>query len=201
MAKKKPPNRHLEAMMALDEGKPNPSSEGVVLLDANEHNKKRRKICANLPWKEIKALYCAGVKGETIVGEYPGLTLSVLNKRASRKKWQSPAQLRKEAERLARRSEAIAKDLGEFVPDNPDAKLAEMVSRGIISHRVAILEEVEKSIEDLRERGPLPINSVNDLAKLDEVARRNLGLDKEDASNKFIFNLNALNASPEPIDV
>ena len=87
------------------------------------------------------------------------------------------------------------------VIDDPAEALALRIVQGQVTHRTNILKEVDRSMKKLKKGKALVPQSINDLDKLDQIARRTLNLDAEEAQNKFIINMQAFGTPPEVIDV
>jgi transposase-like protein len=160
----------------------------------------------HLPWKEIETLYCSGVSAVQLAAEYPPATKTAIEKRASRNEWFTPARLRAKAKALIAKSERLARDMPQelmekVVIDDPAEALALKIVQGQVDHRNNILEQVDRSMKKLKTGKPLEVQSINDLAKLDEIARRTLNLDAEEAANKFVINMSGFAEAPQIIDV
>jgi len=186
-------------------------------LDAVEGRRKRlppisspvpktaRVDLSKLPWKTIEALFCAGVPVEEIAVEYSPATVSAINKRAERGEWMSPERLRKKALALVKKSEALSKRLN--IPlttevatvDDPVEALALKIAQGTVEHRSNILDEVGRSMKELKEGSALKIRTFADLEKADNIGRKALNLDQEDEGSKFIVNLHASSSKPSMV--
>jgi hypothetical protein len=166
----------------------------------------KRGSMKHLPWKEIEVLYCSGVSSAQLAAEYPPATTTAIEKRASRNEWLTPSKLRAKAKALIARSEKLADEMPaelmeKKVIDDPAEALALKIVQGRVAHRNNILNEVDRSMKKLKKGKALAPKSIGDLDKLDQIARRSLNLDAEEAQNKFIINLNAFSSAPEVIDV
>ena len=164
------------------------------------------KSMKHLPWKEIETLYCSGISAVQLAAEYPPATKTAIEKRASRNDWLTPAKLKAKAKALIAKSEKLARDMPQElldapIIDDPAEALALKIVQGQVSHRNNILSEVDKSMKKLKKGDGIKVETIADLAKLDDIARRTLNLDAEEAANKFVINMSGFAEPPQVIEV
>ena len=156
------------------------------------------------PWKTVEALWCAGVPTNELAHEY-GVTCDAITYRARKYDWLSPVALNKKAEKLLKKAGLMAADMGidpsdgeVALPDDPIQALALRMAESGISHQTNMIDEAQRLMEEVRAAEPLKVRSISDLDKLDVMARRNLGLDKEDKREGFVISLTSFDHPPEP---
>ena len=134
-------------------------------------------IPSSIPWSEIKHKYETGRMNSTEISRQYGVKADTVRKRAQRQQWQTPSGLRDKARELLRKADHIDGQVSD--------ELIEDFKERRNSHRKRMAKIADQYLNDVAD-GVIDINvsSMNDLKALDDITRRNLGMDIEDEANK-----------------
>lgn len=149
-----------------------------------------RKPSQELPWEEIRVLFALGMPIANIAKKFD-MNAAKIYRRAKKHKWAEKEQSVKaelantslENWQLSKgkQPQPIVEVINDFYKEKSD------------NHKKAIIDITEQQIKAIKDNPP-PIESIDDLEKVDKIARRNLGLESEESgkTNNYILNLAVL---------
>jgi len=145
-----------------------------------------RRTISNATWTEIRTAYASGI-GLREIARNMGLPEGTVLAHAKREGWTQQIQ---SAKALAKREDAV-------LPTPVEAVAMSMRQRGErhVERMAGVSERGVDQIETMN--GPEILNSVDQIEKLDKVARRTFGLNDNPYSG---FTLNVLNINSIEID-
>lgn len=124
-------------------------------------DKARGMAIEGMPFKEIR--------------EALGISYTALRKRSEAEQWPTP-------QRVKRAVYAETKRQERQTLDDVRNEVAQRFANERSQHRERILEAVKSALSNI-DPETITVKSVNDLKTLDDIQRRNLGMDLEDESN------------------
>src|SRR5262245_46100936 len=150
----------------------------------------RRKITTEI-WEQVKTAFASGIALREIarkMGISPGTILS----RAKREGWTRQVQ---SAKALSKRKDAPA-----VSPVEAAAMSLHQRGERHVERMAGVSERGVDHVETMD--GPEILNSVDQIEKLDKVARRTFGLNDDDAHNpNAIINIAMLSVDPESVSI
>jgi len=150
----------------------------------------RRKI-ANETWEQMKTAYASGV-GLREIARHMNLSENTVLSRAQREGWTREIQ---SAKALAKRGDAPV-----VTPLKAVAMTMQQRGERHVERMAGVSERGVDHIETMH--GPEILKSVDQIEKLDEVARRTFGLNDDDAGGpNAIINIAMLGVDPESVRI
>lgn len=167
------------------------------LSEQRKERLEKKHKTSNVPWDEVKALYCAGHSANDIAVEYSEYNLSAgsIRKRSHDQQWPTPYNLRKRASELIQQAKKA--ELGE-IEDDPVKALAQRVATQQLEHQSSVLDITQQQINKAKESERTLIRSAHDFELMDRVARRTMGLDQVDETANLAINIHGFANPPQP---
>jgi len=137
-----------------------------------------RRIISNATWAEIRTAYASGI-GLREIARNMGIPEGTILSRAKRQSWTREIQ---SAKALAKREDAVA-----VTPLEAVALTMQQRGERHIERMAGVSERGVDHIETMD--GPGILNSVDEIEKLDKVARRTFGLKDDNPYSRFSLNV------------
>lgn len=143
-----------------------------------------------IEWQGPKMAFAAGMTLAEISKKF-GIAEGTVNSACSRQGWNRLALEAKNATRQRTENLVGNSETGNLQVIPPDAAvvLAEDLAEKGQKHRVTLSHMIEEKMEELKAEGLPEVRNMAEVKILDDMARRNFGLDVEQSSVKCIVNL------------
>lgn len=170
-------------------------------------NKKTRDI----PWEQIREVYTSGLMGITKIAEHMDISINTIKSRMQREKWEKPAKIVDIEDVNTLLQEKVLDQIPPVYQSDIIAETKRLTQGVVDLHAQA--NEYQKIMGNKALQMAIYIQGMSPaevlkralaIEKVDNIARRTLGLDKVVAGDNgnLIINLNVLkNSDPKVIDI